>query len=315
MEFLTEIWNEIDNISLPSLKETERLNLAEKNGNPVLFRSGQITGQYLKLQAVYRYLFGVYLRSQSGLGRLDERLKERGFLKAGEDDMDYYQRYDYMGMDYLYLRSYVHIERLTTEQIELLRPLIGEGKREQELGESGERGADESEADESEADERGADEHETDESEADEYETDGHETDEREADGHETDEYETDECASEKRETDIRASHIRVTDRKEADIRAAARLVEETFKKVLAVSSEHPDRQFEIYPSVYGEGIVRGAAVLIGLKSMADYDGSGMLADEEEDQKRIRTLYSVGKQLETILSNALNIEVVVITEI
>lgn len=230
MEFLTEIWNEIDKISLPSLQETENLNLVETSANPVLFHSGRITGQYLKLQAVYRYLFGVYLRSQSGIDRLDDRLKQQGFLKAGEEDMDYYQRYDYMGMDYLYLRSFVHIERLTPEQIELLDHMIREKGR-------------------------------------------------------------------------------------EPDLKEAARLVEETYRNVLAVSSEHPDRQFEIYPSVFGEGIVRGAAVLIGLKSMADYDSSGMLTDEEEDQKRIRILYSVGKQLETILSKTLEAETVVITEI
>ena len=48
---------------------------------------------------------------------------------------------------------------------------------------------------------------------------------------------------------------------------------------------------------------------------MADYDGAGMIKDEDEDQRRVNTFYSVSKQLETILSKMLKTEVVVITEI
>ena len=91
--------------------------------------------------------------------------------------------------------------------------------------------------------------------------------------------------------------------------------MEQTYKQVLAVNSENPKQQFEIFPSVYGEGIVKGEAILIGLKSMADYDGAGMIKDEDEDQRRVNTFYSVSKQLETILSKMLKTEVVVITEI
>lgn len=230
MEPLNIIWNEIDNISLPSLIETEKMNLTEKTDNPLLFNSGKITDQYLKLQAIYRYLFGIYLSSQSGIGRLDDRLREGGFIKADENEMDYYQKYDLMETDYVYLRSFVHIERLSQEQIELL------------------------------------------------------------------------DCLAQKKGS-------------EQELKDAAKMVEETYRQVLAVNHEHLEQQFEIYPSVYEGGIVTGKTILIGLKSMADYDVNGMLKDESEDQKRINIFYSVSKQLETILSKILETEVVVITEI
>lgn len=230
MEFLDEMWNAVNRLSLPSLEEAEAVNQAAITENPILFPAGRITERYLELQALYRYLFSMYLTAQSGISRLDSRLKERGYLKAGESNMDFYQKYDLMGLDYLYLRSFVHIERLTPEQIDLLERLARKQGGEQTL-------------------------------------------------------------------------------------KDAVQMMEQTYKQVLAVNSENPKQQFEIFPSVYGEGIVKGEAILIGLKSMADYDGAGMIKDEDEDQRRVNTFYSVSKQLETILSKMLKTEVVVITEI
>lgn len=103
-------------------------------------------------------------------------------------------------------------------------------------------------------------------------------------------------------------------DQEEA-LQRAGKVVEDTYRKVMAVKPESGDKQVELFPSVYGEGNVPGDAIVIGMSSSAEYDEQGMLLDAEKDKKRIGILYSVKDQLEPILSRSLGTKVVVLVSI
>ena len=217
-------WAE-DNLPL-LIEETEKLYMVEKTPDSPLFNGGELTEAYVKAQIIYRYLFSGYLVETCGIRRLDRRLGEHGYLASEPETMDYYQKYDLMGTRYLYLRSFVHVERLTSRQLSVLMDCI-----------------------------------------------------EREED-HE-----------------------------------AVRLVEETYPAVLSVNWENPDQEFEVVPSLYGEGIVKGRTILMGMKSRAEFGDDGMLKDAAGDAERIRIFYSVKRQLESILSEALKTAVIVMMEV
>lgn len=223
-------WREIDRAPVPKKKEIEALKILEMEGASVFYEGNQISDEYLKIQVLYKALFSIFLSAKSGIERLDDRLAQRHFIPASGADMDFYQRYDLLGLDYLYLRSYVHVERLNEEQVNVFAR-----------------------------------------------------------------------CIDQKDDGEM--------------LREAAKVMEATYKDVLAVKPNLPEQYFEIFPSLHGEGRIKGRAVLIGMKSKADYDEQERLKDEEAEKKRIRIFKSVKKQLEEILSRTLETEVVVVAEV
>ena len=122
MDTFDFFWKEFDEIQKPSVEETAGLNLLEKNGCCFV----KVDEEYVMLQSLYRYVAGAVLLARLELDKLDSRFVNEGFLPYNEERRSYYQKYDYMHMHFIYLRSYVHIERLEKEQIELLRKALAE---------------------------------------------------------------------------------------------------------------------------------------------------------------------------------------------
>lgn len=230
MEFLDKLWNDMGRAPVPTASEIRQLGLTEPKEDRRIFENGHVTELYIRLQTLYKYLFSMFLTARSGLDRLDQRLTAQGFNKTAAENMDFYQKYDLLGLNFLYVRSYVHIERLDRDQLDCLLNCL---------------------------ENRGS----------------------------------------------------------ESAVRAAADMMEQTFRHVLAVSPENPDQQFQLFPSVDGSGLVAGRAILVGLKSVEDYDSQGMIRDQEADRRRIQVFFSVKGQLEPILSKALSAEVTVLAQV
>lgn len=90
---------------------------------PMLEIKNEITSEYAKKQAYYRYFVSAFLEEKLGLSRLDKRIEERNIPAVEEKDKNFYQKYESSNMKYLYLRSYVHIERLNLEETKILNKL------------------------------------------------------------------------------------------------------------------------------------------------------------------------------------------------
>lgn len=206
-----------DIIKIPSREETALVYQGEVS----------ITEQYVKRQAYYRFFASLFIEEKLGLSRLDHRLAECNFSITKEKN--YYQKYECTNMKYLYLRSYIHIERLTKEEQDIL------DKLEESQGET--------------------------------------------------------------------------------EIKKTVDLIEGTWRKVLELDNNFPERMIEVYPSLDGSGRYKGKTILIGLSSEATYDTSGNLADKEQEDRRVRTMLSVAKQLEKIASGILQTEVGVVVEV
>lgn len=80
-----------------------------------------ITDEYCICQAWYRFLVMAMLDEKIGLSRLDKRMEEAAFIPVPEEKKDFYQKYESSTLNYLYLRSFVHIERLSADDRELLK--------------------------------------------------------------------------------------------------------------------------------------------------------------------------------------------------
>ena len=102
-------WSEMTTINIPSVKEA-RAAAAEE---PVLFPDpAQITDEYLALSYRYRFLFGTFLIDETGMDSFDERLAGRGIAACGDDEKDFYQKYDSLSLKYFYIRGIARVERL-----------------------------------------------------------------------------------------------------------------------------------------------------------------------------------------------------------
>ena len=106
-------WAQFDLLPRPSTEETLALGQIEAGASVLLDKDGGPGEQYLEVQKLYRLLFGSFLIAKSGLDQLDERLAKEGFRPRGDEETDYYQKYDLMGLHFFYLRSYLHVERLS----------------------------------------------------------------------------------------------------------------------------------------------------------------------------------------------------------
>lgn len=106
-------WAQFDLLPRPSAEETLALGQIDAGPSVLLDEDGGPGDQYLEVQKLYRLLFGSFLLAKSGLDQLDERLAKEGFRPRGNEEADYYPKYDLMGLPFFYLRSYIHVERLS----------------------------------------------------------------------------------------------------------------------------------------------------------------------------------------------------------
>lgn len=116
--------------NLPKAEEYQELHVQTHDYTLALEKgllvNGAFTEKYIVLQGLYRILFGQYLIKKTGIEGLDQKIREYGLVSFRESSkrMDFYQKYDGMHLDYIYLRNFVHIERLKEREIQLLASLL-----------------------------------------------------------------------------------------------------------------------------------------------------------------------------------------------
>lgn len=79
-----------------------------------------LTPDYIKEQQLYKLLFSQSFLAKTALNRLDQRLYDHGYPIARADEMDFFQTYDAMGLNYFYFYTQPRIERLAPDDYNLL---------------------------------------------------------------------------------------------------------------------------------------------------------------------------------------------------
>ena len=111
----------IEALPLPSTEEM----IAQAQKTPLLFPDpAEITPDFIRLSCGYRYLFGRYFILQTGLDKLDARIKNEELLPCPEEKRDFFQTYDSMGLDYFYLRIAARVDRLQDDEKALLEQFL-----------------------------------------------------------------------------------------------------------------------------------------------------------------------------------------------
>ena len=105
------------NTSGPSPEEAYEIM---KSRGDIFITKDLLDTTYFELQQYYRTLFGLYFLSKSNIYKIDEELLKRNYRPASSKDMDFFQKYDLCGSDFLYLNSWIHIERLSQDEKDLL---------------------------------------------------------------------------------------------------------------------------------------------------------------------------------------------------
>lgn len=115
-----EYWKEIDSLNIPSADTVKRI--AERE--PILF-SGitKLDDEYLELSYKYKYVFGKYLLLQTGLDVFDDDLSKHECkpISCSDENKDFFNQYDGLGLKFFYLRCIAHIERLPEEERDRLK--------------------------------------------------------------------------------------------------------------------------------------------------------------------------------------------------
>ena len=103
--------------------------LAQEHG---LATETEFSREYLNMQALYRKALEQYLQEISELSSFDERLANSplDFRPLPEERMCFYQQYSTFDFQFIFLRNNLPIERLSSEDIELLRGYIRNGSSE-----------------------------------------------------------------------------------------------------------------------------------------------------------------------------------------
>lgn len=134
---IDQFWNQMENMEIPTAAELEGLNIVDERSSALLFREGRITEQYRRIWQLYQYLFGYYVIAKSGVERLAGRMLERGILPVEQENRDFYQKYCGIGPAYFYLRSFLHIERLSENELPCLFGCLKQRDSEAALQEAG----------------------------------------------------------------------------------------------------------------------------------------------------------------------------------
>ena len=110
---MKKITQEFINDSIPAEYDKtllKKLNLLDDNYN--------INENYIAISSTYKCLLEKMLVQELQLKRFDNALKNSGlnFKKVDDNNMDIYQYYSNMNLDYIYLRNNIYIENLTDEE-------------------------------------------------------------------------------------------------------------------------------------------------------------------------------------------------------
>ena len=116
-----EKYDFLDKFLKASLPEYEEAVEVIKTNPAMLLTVDYLTDSYFELQNFYRALFGLILVSATHIYKVDKELEKRGHLPAEDNQMNFFQKYDLSGSKFIYLRSWVHIERLSMEELEVLK--------------------------------------------------------------------------------------------------------------------------------------------------------------------------------------------------
>ena len=83
---------------------------------------GLTNEEFLNLQIKYREGFESYLKDIIDFNEINSYILMKGELpKVDDEDRNFYHKYSTLGSNYIFLRSNVHIERLTPEEINILK--------------------------------------------------------------------------------------------------------------------------------------------------------------------------------------------------
>lgn len=110
-------------------KENIEYEYPQERNNDLLeekgFKIDDGDNEYFKLLNNYKKLFENYLKEKLPLQLIDDNMKKSDlkFVPIKEEDMDFYQISSTMGLDYIYLRNNLYIEKLNKEDLELLSTL------------------------------------------------------------------------------------------------------------------------------------------------------------------------------------------------
>lgn len=91
--------------------------LSERN---LSTKKNELTEEYISLQALYRKAFSWYIEDILTLSTYEQQIKESDYVLSGNENNHVY---DYIDSDYFYLISTCYIERLSNEDIELLKDI------------------------------------------------------------------------------------------------------------------------------------------------------------------------------------------------
>lgn len=117
MDFCEYLWDKFNTYETPDITEIQDLIKSELH---IGLTRDDITEEYIILQKLYKYLFSMYFIEKSRLDSLDQRIYNKNYHMVSPDEMDFYQKYDMLDLNYFYLRSFVHIERLYREDLDKL---------------------------------------------------------------------------------------------------------------------------------------------------------------------------------------------------
>ncbi|WP_428047903.1 hypothetical protein [Candidatus Proelusimicrobium excrementi] len=107
-------------------KENIEYEYPQERNNDLLVEKGfkidDENNEYFKLLNNYKKLFESYLKEKLPLELIDDNMKSSDlkFVQIKEEDMDFYQISSTMGLDYIYLRNNLYIEKLSKEDLEFL---------------------------------------------------------------------------------------------------------------------------------------------------------------------------------------------------
>ena len=111
-------WKEIVNAEDDQLIH----ELRQISGNmPCMFpEKDMLTEQYVREQRCYQYLFGAWFLEKTQLERLDRQLRKKKYCEIPEEEKNFFQKNDVLGLNYFYLFAFARIERLSREEREIL---------------------------------------------------------------------------------------------------------------------------------------------------------------------------------------------------
>ncbi len=83
-----------------------------------------LTDEYIAMRQIYQYVFSQIVISKTGITRLDKRFSERKYLTSDKDKKGFYQKYDQLGLDYIFIHGNARVERLEPKEKKLIKEYL-----------------------------------------------------------------------------------------------------------------------------------------------------------------------------------------------